>query len=366
MDFSLFALPTYYRETDGPLGLYYRRLVDFLASSEDLGYDGIWANEHHFHPYGGLVPSPAVLLSALAQRTKRVRLGTSVVVLPLQLPLEIAEQLAMVDLMSGGRVELGVGRGFVPFDYRTAGIPMEEGQERTLESLEVILKAWSGGPFSHHGKYFHYDQVEVWPPPEQRPHPGVWIACSSHPESFAWAGTMGYYLLTVSSLRPIEQVAAMAQHYHAAWAASGRDPLGYKYATHYQIVVDEDRARARQIAADAIRRYFGLLRESTALFSSSANRPTMPDPMADFSIERWIEEGRILCGTPYDVVQTLQRAQRELGLTGVDGTYLFGGISFETAERSLRLFAQEVIPRMRRAEADVSTSDDRHTTAVVS
>jgi natural product biosynthesis luciferase-like monooxygenase protein len=345
MEFSLFALPTYYRETDGPLGAYYRRLVDFLVSAEDLGYDGIWANEHHFHPYGGLIPAPAVLLSAVAQRTKRVRLGTSVVVLPLHHPLEVAEQLAMVDVMSGGRVDLGIGRGFVPFDYHMWNVPMSEGQERTLESLEVILKAWSRQPFSHDGKYFHFENVEVWPHPEQAPHPPVWIAASNNPESFINAGQKGYNLLTVSSLKPMEAIAGLAQHYHDAWKAAGHDPAGYKYNTHYQIVVDEDRERARRVVAEAIPRYSQLLREATSLFTAPGNRP-YANPLADFSVDGWIDQGRILCGTPDDVVAILQRAERELGITGVDGAFYFGGMPFETAERSLRLFAEHVIPRM--------------------
>jgi natural product biosynthesis luciferase-like monooxygenase protein len=349
MEFSLFALPTFYKETDGDVGAYFRRLIDFLVSAEELGYDGIWANEHHFHPYGGLVPSPAVLLAAVAARTKRVRLGTSVVVLPLHKPIEIAEQLAMVDLMSGGRLELGIGRGFVPFDYATAGVPMEEGQSRTHESLEVILKAWSGGPFSHHGKHFDYDDLEVWPPVQQRPHPPVWNACSGSQESFEWTGRMGYNLLTVSSLRPMEDLAAMVQHYRGAWAAAGHDPAGYRYATHFQIVVDEDRARARQAASEAIPRYGQLLGQSIALFKGPTNRGPRLDE--GFSIERWVDEGRILCGTPDDVVATLKRARNELGVTGIDGAYYFGGIPFETAQRSLKLFAEEVIPQVRQWEA---------------
>jgi natural product biosynthesis luciferase-like monooxygenase protein len=354
MEFSLFALPTYFRETDGPVGPYYRRLIDFLVSAEELGYDGIWANEHHFHPYGGLVPSPAVFLSAIAQRTTRVRLGTSVVVLPLHQPIEVAEQLAMVDNMSGGRVELGVGRGFVPFDYQTLGIPMAEGQERTLESLEIILKAWSGKPFSHQGKYFSYTNVEVWPPPEQRPHPPVWLACSSNPESFAWTGAQGYNLLTVSSLRPMEWLADMVQHYRAAWSAAGRTPAASRYATHFQVVVDEDRRRAYQIATEALPRYFGLLEQSIKLFTGGGGRPPMPDPMENFSIERWVDEGRILCGTPDDIVPVLKRAESELGITGVDGAFYFGGMPFAAAERSLRLFAEEVIPRMRGARSSTT------------
>ena len=109
--------------------------------------NSLWANEHHFDAYGGIIPSPPILLSALAQRTKRVRLGTSVVVLPLHNPIEIAEQMAMIDLMSNGRVELGFGRGFVAYDYDRFGVPLETGQARMQDALEVILKALVGRAF---------------------------------------------------------------------------------------------------------------------------------------------------------------------------------------------------------------------------
>jgi alkanesulfonate monooxygenase SsuD/methylene tetrahydromethanopterin reductase-like flavin-dependent oxidoreductase (luciferase family) len=210
----------------------------------------------------------------------------------------------MVDNMSGGRVDLGVGRGFVPFDYHMWGVPLSEGQERTLESLEVILKAWSGKPFSHHGKHFNLDNVEVWPPPEQQPHPPVWIACSNNVESFELAGRNGYNLLTVSSLKPVEGIAELARHYHEAWRAAGHDPAGYRYNTHYQVVVDEDRERARRAVAGAIPRYSALLKEATSLYTAPG-RPPYANPLADFSIEGWVEQGRILVGTPDDVVATL-------------------------------------------------------------
>src|SRR5579859_404106 len=155
MRFGHFCLPTYYPDVDGSVGDFMRRWVDFLAHSEELGFDELWCNEHHFSPYGGILPSPPMLLAALSQRTQRVRLGTSIMVLPLHNPIEIAEQFAMVDLMSGGRVSLGVGRGFVTRDYEEFGIPVEEGQSRTTEGLEVILKAWSEGPLTHHGQHFH-------------------------------------------------------------------------------------------------------------------------------------------------------------------------------------------------------------------
>ncbi len=154
MKFGLFFLPTYFPELDGALGSYVRFLVDYAATAEELGFDSVWANEHHFSPYGGLMPSVPVFLAAVAQRTKRVRLGTSVVVLAFHNPIEIAEQLAMVDLMSNGRLEFGFGRGYIAADYRGWGVPIEEGQARTNESLDVILKAWAGTPFNYEGKHY--------------------------------------------------------------------------------------------------------------------------------------------------------------------------------------------------------------------
>jgi len=144
----------------------------------------------------------------------------------------------------------------------------------------------------------------------------------------------------------MEAIAEIARHYHEAWKAAGHAPTGYKYNTHYQIVVDEDRERARRVVAEAIPRYSALLAEATSLYTAPGGRP-YASPLSDFSVESWIEHGRILCGTPDDVVATLQWAERELGITGVDGAFYFGGMSFETAQRSLRLFSEHVMPRLR-------------------
>src|SRR5438445_13707287 len=117
MRFAAYAMPSFQEAFGLTQGELLRATVDHLVRAETLGFDSLWVNEHHFHQYGGLMPSLPTMLSALSQRTKRVRLGTSVVVLPLHNPLEIAEQLAMVDLLSAGRVDLGIGRGFVAHDY---------------------------------------------------------------------------------------------------------------------------------------------------------------------------------------------------------------------------------------------------------
>ena len=211
LQFGAYALPSYHADTDGSQGQFMRKLVELLASAEPLGFDAIWMNEHHYHPWGGMIPSLPILLSALAQRTQRVTLGTSVLVLPLHNPIEIAEQMMMLDLMSNGRVQLGVGRGSHPYDYEILGLPLENAQERMIEGLDFILKAWAG----------ELADLDVWPPPLQRPHPPVWISCTRNPESFERTARKGFNLLTLAFPHTVAQSAELTRVYRDAWVDSG-------------------------------------------------------------------------------------------------------------------------------------------------
>jgi natural product biosynthesis luciferase-like monooxygenase protein len=359
MEFAVFALPTYYADRDGDQRTFMHRTIDFLVLAEALGFDSVWANEHHFHPFGGMIPAPAVMLAALSQRTSRVRLGTSVAVLPLHNPLEIAEQFAMVDLMSGGRLEFGAGRGFVAYDFEVHGVPIEEGQDRMLESLDIIVKAWSGEKFSHHGKFFHYEGVEIWPRPAQRPHPPVWIAATANPSSFETVGRRGHDLLSVAYLRPMEDLGRLTKIYRDARAAAGFDMPSTRIATHYQVVISEDRAEARQLAHDALVRYMQLSIIAQSNAKSFVIRPesrALAERGEGVDIDKLVAEGRVLAGTPDDVVAILERARTEIGLTSVDCTFTFGGLTQEQAERSMRLMAAEVFPRLRQPTAAASAT----------
>ncbi len=346
MWFGHYCLPSYFADRDGPPDAYMRRLVEFFASSEALGFDALWANEHHFHPYGGMLPSTPLMLAALAQRTTRVRLGTSIVVLPLHNPIQVAEQLAMVDLMSGGRVELGVGRGFVLYDYEVMGVPVEEGQERTTESLAVILKAWSGEPFSHHGKYFHYQDLGVWPRPVQRPHPPVAVACASNPASFEWTARHGYKLLTVAYIKPLDRLAALTAHYRDAWRDAGHDPAACRIHTHFQVVVAESAREARRTAEEALERYVHQHEDAVAL-SKSQQLQAQAAATEEVRIERLVDECRVIAGTPDECVAAITRARDVIGMTDFDCAFYFGGMEFARAQRSLHLFATAVMPRLR-------------------
>jgi natural product biosynthesis luciferase-like monooxygenase protein len=350
MQFGHFCLPTYFADVDGTVGAFARRFVDLLVESEGLGFDSLWANEHHFDPYGGIIPSPPILLSALAQRTKRVRLGSSIIVLPLHSPIEIAEQMAMIDLMSDGRVELGVGRGFVAYDYDRLGVKLDGAQDRMREELEIILKAWSGEPFTHHGAHYRYDNLEVWPRPQQRPHPPVWISCSQTPSSFEWSGQQGYSILTVA-YRGVEPLIKNNRIYRDAWKAAGHPSGQHRIAAHYQVVLSDNSREAKDIIGAALRRYLAATTHTLDRVREDRERSAMQDYQKVnqelLDIDRMIAECRIVAGTPAEAVETLKRAHEMMGFTQIDCTFYFGGIPYEQARRSLHLFGTEVMPKLR-------------------
>jgi len=340
MKFASYAMPSYDQRSGLSEGEFLRATIDQLASAESLGFDSIWVNEHHFHRYGGLMPALPPMLAALSQRTSRVRFGTSVVLLPVHHPLEVAEELAMVDLMSGGRLELGIGRGFVAHDYEVFDVPYHDAQDRLIESLEVLLKAWSGERFSHHGRYYSFTDLEVWPRPEQRPHPPIWIACSATPRNFEWTAQQGYNLLTIGYVRPVAKLAELTKIYRDARAAAGFGPA--TIATHYHTVVAEDRQAARRIAEAALTEHVRLNAEARSLSKTDS-----PSASEDVCIEELVDQCRLIAGDPEDCARTLQMVADQTGCTESHCLFQFGNISFATAQRSMELFASEVIPRLR-------------------
>lgn len=343
MKFGIFSLPTYYADHDGSINDFYQRILDMLTESEQLGFDAVWANEHHFHPYGGMIPFPPVLLAAVAARTSRIRVGTSVALPPLYNPLHLAESYAMLDQLSAGRLDFGVGRGFVAYDYATFGISLEEAQDRLLESLEVVLKAWQHRPFDHHGRFFHYDGVSVLPPPLQQPHPPVWVACTSTPESFVGAGRSGFNLLTVIHVNPMNHLAELVSMYRQAATAARHDATKLQVSSHFQVYCSDDRDEALQTGEAAVAAYREL--NSAARQQGSA---TLIGPRHRAGFDELLQDGRVCIGTPDDCVRILEHARDVVGLTQIDCTFYFGGLPYDKVQRSLRLFAREVIPRLQR------------------
>ena len=147
MKFGYYILTTYVPELDGDSRALYAHWLEQIDAAEDLGFDSLWATEHHFRHFGGMLPNPQMLLAAAAQRTKRMRVGSAVTILPMHDPIRIAEDFAMVDLLSDGRLNFGAGRGMHPLEYQVFGADFNNAQQRLPEALDVIVRAWTNEAF---------------------------------------------------------------------------------------------------------------------------------------------------------------------------------------------------------------------------
>jgi alkanesulfonate monooxygenase SsuD/methylene tetrahydromethanopterin reductase-like flavin-dependent oxidoreductase (luciferase family) len=185
-----------------------QRFHDIIAQIElgdQLGYDTVWLGELHFSRTFSILADPLMVLAAAAQRTKRIRLGTAVTLLPLHNPVKLAEEAAIADILSNGRIEFGVGRGTAPVHYAGYDIPMEQSRERFDEALDYILAAWTNEKFSHSGKYFHAENLALVPRPVQKPHPPVRIAANS-PDTFPFAARRKFPIFATPLINPPDKL----------------------------------------------------------------------------------------------------------------------------------------------------------------
>jgi alkanesulfonate monooxygenase SsuD/methylene tetrahydromethanopterin reductase-like flavin-dependent oxidoreductase (luciferase family) len=344
--FHTHLLPTYYPGRDPEFGPYLRNILEQVTLAEDLGWDCQWFTEHHFLQYGGPIPNPAVMLAAVAARTSRIRLGSAISILPLHHPIQTAEDYAMVDSISGGRLEFGIGGGNTALDYTVYGISPEERRDRYQEAIEVIREAWSKERFSHHGRFWQINDCTLTPRPQQQPTPPIWVA-SLNPESMHWAGSQGFNIMTVSHPMPPERVNAAVRAWRDGLRESGRDPKDYLNKLHFRVYVHADRKRAREVAEDAIIRY-EVLQEAR----HQSNRPVPAHETYDW--DGMLAQGRNIYGNPEDCVRLLETARQFFDFDICSMTFNFGGIPYGDVLDSMRLFANEVMPAFADRAAEVA------------
>src|SRR5262249_42202207 len=196
----------------------YDEHMEEWLEAERLGFDGVFLTEHHFTAYN-LMPSPNVMLAALAARTRDIRLGTMINVVPFHQPLRLAEEAAMLDVLSGGRLEFGVGRGIDFQEVMKLGMDFDELRPRFEEGVELMLRAWTQTTFAFDGTYDRVGETAIYPRPIQRPHPPVWVAAES-PATIEWTAGHGFGMATI--FLPTEMVAEKKAFYLEAGAAAGR------------------------------------------------------------------------------------------------------------------------------------------------
>lgn len=347
--FLLFSRPDWLSDEEA-LG----REVEYARLADALGYDCVWLAEHHFVPYG-LCGAPLLMAGHLAACTQRIRLGMAVSILPFQHPLRTAEDAALVDVLSGGRLNLGIGRGYSAIEYGGFGIDMDESRERFQECLDIIKLAWtSTGYFSYEGKHYQVPAVATNPRPLQQPHPPIWVAATS-PSTIGWAAEQGYPYLT-DHMVPWEGLGHGRQAYRSALEARGasqdemRRLLAKSAVLRMVYVAEDDREAVRdpephlQWYQEALIRYGSSAREGR--YSSAYEFQKQMNQQQQSRDYAWYLENSVLFGSPARIVDRLQRLREEAGIEQVICWVSFGGMEREKARRSLHLFAERVMPHL--------------------
>ena len=181
MEFGLFSLFDFFRDKQDE-ARYFQDTLDICIQAEELGFDSIWLGEEHFYAFG-ICPSPQMFLTAVARETSRIRLGTAISLLPFENPLRKAEDFAMLDILSNGRLNFGAGRGIIPKHFEGFCVDQAESRARYEESLEIIRRAWTEDPFEYQGSFWQVPSLSVGPKPVQQPHPPIYRGTLSR-ESF--------------------------------------------------------------------------------------------------------------------------------------------------------------------------------------
>jgi len=343
MRFGVHYLNTYIPELDGPVPGLYRNIIAQVQEAERLGFHDAWVTEHHFHEYGGLISQPPVFLTAVACATTRIHLGVAISVLPLNDPLRNAEAYATMDVLSGGRLEFGVGRGATPGEFEAARVDYGDSPQRLREHAEVLLQAWSDDPVNFNGQLYAFDNVRVFPKPLQRPHPPVWVGASRSDDTFRWAGEKGFHLLTLPYAYEPPVLLHWLGIYKETLRAHGYDPSSREILGKFHVFVAESDAAARASAERYWLNYYDML---YARGSWSVHHPPTP---ADYAEE--VAHGRAIVGDPARCIDIIHGLREQFGLTALSGVFHYGGMPQDLALSNLRLFAERVMPAIPEAVA---------------
>jgi alkanesulfonate monooxygenase SsuD/methylene tetrahydromethanopterin reductase-like flavin-dependent oxidoreductase (luciferase family) len=311
-----------------------------MLAAEGLGFDAVWLAEIHFQKERSVLSSPLVVAATIAARTRRVKIGIAVQVLPLAHPLHLAEDVATLDHLSKGRLDLGVGRSGLPGHYTGFNIPYEESRERFQETLDILRKAWTEERFTYEGKYFRFRDVCVVPKPYQKPHPPLRFAATTR-ETYPAIGRLGQPLFIAVRTTTISDVTRFIAGYHEGWREAGHPGRGDVALIVPVYVADTDH-RARDEAQASTVHFFRSIAEALA----KGPRKDEAERLGRMSYDEILGELAIY-GSPESVTERLLALREALGYSTLAVWMNVGGrIPHERVLGSMRLFAERVIPRL--------------------
>ncbi|MGW1075719.1 LLM class flavin-dependent oxidoreductase [Streptomyces sp. NPDC002537] len=333
---------------------YFADALRVSVLAEELGFDYVKMTEHYLRDYGGYCPSPLGFLSAVAARTERIRMMTGGIQASFHHPVQLAAEAAQLDALSGGRLDVGFARAWLPYEFDVFGIDLDDSRAKFTATVEAVLRLWTREKASEDTPFFRYTDATSLPPVTQSPHPPVWVAAVRSRESFAWIGEMGFSLLIASPPkeeelpRTREMVEVYLETFEDAHGASGRLP---RVALSVPVHVAETDEEAVRAAAPLLRAYLRVWGEAAASWTGvkSSSYPGYSTPGASFAgaSEADLRSNATgVVGSPGTVLEKVTALREQLSLTTMLWQVDYGGQDARSMERNLRMLAHDVIPKI--------------------
>lgn len=309
----------------------YERALQRIEIMDRSGYDAVWITEHHFNDYS-VCPSIPVMGAFAAARTKRLHIATGVTLAAFYHPLRLAEEVALLDILSGGRVYWGAGRGFDPKEFRTFGMTEEESYPRFREAVDIVMSAWRNQRLTYHGKYFSIENIELLPKPLQQPHPPMWVAAYS-PSAIEWAAEQGYSIM-LDPHSPTSVIGEKMETWRRLLAQHGHKTEGRVIPTVRLIAIASTDSKAAEVARDGAR---WLLRTYVNPSGERGDSETM--------LRRYVDS-MVIHGTPERVVEEIARLSEEIHLD-----YM---ITAPLSHETFISFTDHVLPKLATSEPSIA------------
>jgi len=333
-----------------PSGTDQQSIMDELTiaeAAEDHQFHGIWVAELGMSDYG-ICSAPSLLLAAVARKTKRLRLGTACVNLPFRHPLQIAQEFALLDHLSGGRLEFGVGRGYQPHLFAGYGLDTADATDRFDEALEVIQRAWTGEQIGFNGVHFNFDDVTVRPQPIQRPRPPIWMMAMS-PDSYWKAGYLGSNLLFAPGFGgPDSTPENTVLRYQAGLAKAGHDPASREIGALCMVHVGKTTQAARKEFAPFVQWYYKALARviapSSGVASGYESYQARRQAAEQMKWSTLVESGAVICGDAAYVTERIKELRHLFGFTHFLHWARLGGMPLDIYMPHMKRMRDHVIP----------------------
>ena len=340
MDFGIFLLlqsPTAKSHQE-----IFSRGTDLAKTADKLGFESVWCAEHHFSTYGYL-SRPLMFASHLATQTEKIRVGSAVVVLPLHHPLIVAEEIATADLLSNGRLDIGLGRGYQVYEFERLGIKLEESRERFEEAVDILLLAFKGEPFSFNGKHFKFGETSIFPTPVQKPRPPIWVVGQSE-ESIVATAKRGFNLVSGGFGVSLERLKEFRKSFDDL-LVDAEQKENIRVSTQRAVYVTKDESELPEIIEQArwnmrvtlsLRQGLERVEKGHAQAIPFDNAPSDEELIARYFV----------MGTPATCIEKLSEIRDVMGLDHFNANFWFGNLEHKQVLRSMELFAKEVMPAL--------------------